>query len=352
MSGNRSWHALLTALFLAPAALAPLAACRGEDDLGKQLAAQVTIHRDEWGVPHIEGPTDASVSFGFAYCQAQDYFWQIEDTYAASLGRYAELYGDAAVELGPAQPRLRNPQVVAGRLRPARGPDAGRLRRLRGGAQSLPGQPSGSEAAADHPLRALERAGLRAPRPARFHVRQDPRLEGQGPRDAWKRFAPPPARTSGPSAPAAPERHADAVRQSAPAVVRPGPVLRGPREKRRRIELLRRHLLRRPAADHRPQRSARLVAHGQRARRGRRVARDVRRSQGEAQLSLRRRLPQSHGLAGNLARSKRPRASSKKPTTSARRTTARSWAAPPTAAIRPCGSRGFPTAAACARPSR
>ncbi len=68
------------------------------DGLGEKLAAQVTIHRDEWGVPHIEGPTDASVSFGFAYAQAQDYFWQIEDTYVASLGRYAELYGDAGID--------------------------------------------------------------------------------------------------------------------------------------------------------------------------------------------------------------------------------------------------------------
>jgi acyl-homoserine-lactone acylase len=72
----------------------PLWAADGSDE----LAAKVTIHRDEWGVPHIEGPTDASCSFGFAYAQAEDYFWQIEDTYAASLGRYAELYGDAGAD--------------------------------------------------------------------------------------------------------------------------------------------------------------------------------------------------------------------------------------------------------------
>src|SRR4026207_1602702 len=70
----------------------------GADERGDKLAAQVTIHRDEWSVPHIEGPTDASVSFGFAYCQAQDYFWQVEDTYVASLGRYAELYGDKGID--------------------------------------------------------------------------------------------------------------------------------------------------------------------------------------------------------------------------------------------------------------
>jgi penicillin amidase len=73
-------------------------ASSGDDALGEKLAAVVTIHRDEWGVPHIEGPTDASTSFGFAYAQAEDYFWQIEDTYAASLGRYAELYGQAGVD--------------------------------------------------------------------------------------------------------------------------------------------------------------------------------------------------------------------------------------------------------------
>ena len=72
--------------------------CRGADDLAAKLAADVTIHRDEWGVPHIEGPTDAGVAFGFAYAQAEDYFWQIEDTYAASLGRYAELYGEQGID--------------------------------------------------------------------------------------------------------------------------------------------------------------------------------------------------------------------------------------------------------------
>ncbi len=78
--------------------LAMLPVATAADDLGQKLAAQVTIHRDEWGVPHIEGPTDASVSFGFAYAQAEDYFWQVEDTYVASIGRYAELYGEHGLE--------------------------------------------------------------------------------------------------------------------------------------------------------------------------------------------------------------------------------------------------------------
>lgn len=61
------------------------------------LARQVTIHRDPWGVPHIEGPTDEAVLFGFAYAQCQDYFWQVEDTYILALGRYAEVHGPRGV---------------------------------------------------------------------------------------------------------------------------------------------------------------------------------------------------------------------------------------------------------------
>lgn len=62
------------------------------------LAKSVTIYRDEWGVPHIDGPTDESVCFGFAYCQAQDYFWQLEDSYILGLGRYAEVHGNAGLK--------------------------------------------------------------------------------------------------------------------------------------------------------------------------------------------------------------------------------------------------------------
>src|ERR1044071_27628 len=57
------------------------------------LARCVTIYRDKYGVPHIDGPTDESVIFGFAYCQAEDYLWQIEESYVGGLGRASELHG-------------------------------------------------------------------------------------------------------------------------------------------------------------------------------------------------------------------------------------------------------------------
>ncbi len=61
------------------------------------VAKTVTITRDTFGVPHVHGPTDASCVFGFIYAQAEDYFWQVEDSYLRSLGRAAEVYGEKSL---------------------------------------------------------------------------------------------------------------------------------------------------------------------------------------------------------------------------------------------------------------
>jgi acyl-homoserine-lactone acylase len=61
------------------------------------LAARVTIYRDTYGIPHVFGETDASTMFGFAYAQAEDNFWRIEDNYIRSLGRRAEAEGEAGL---------------------------------------------------------------------------------------------------------------------------------------------------------------------------------------------------------------------------------------------------------------
>jgi len=60
----------------------------------EKIANSVTIYRDKWGVPHVYGPTDYSVMFGFMYAQAEDNFWQIEDSYIQAIGRAAEVYGE------------------------------------------------------------------------------------------------------------------------------------------------------------------------------------------------------------------------------------------------------------------
>ncbi len=57
----------------------------------------VQLHRDQWGVPHIQAETDAGAVYGYVYAQAEDNFWQIEDSVVQAVGRYAELVGEAGV---------------------------------------------------------------------------------------------------------------------------------------------------------------------------------------------------------------------------------------------------------------
>jgi acyl-homoserine-lactone acylase len=62
-----------------------------------KVAQSVTIYRDTWGVPHVYGPTDYSVMFGFIYAQCEDNFWQVEDSYIQTLGRASEVYGEKSL---------------------------------------------------------------------------------------------------------------------------------------------------------------------------------------------------------------------------------------------------------------
>ena len=63
-----------------------------------QLANSVTIYRDAYGVPHVFGRTDAGAVFGFAYAQAEDNFWRIEENFILALGRASELYGEKTLD--------------------------------------------------------------------------------------------------------------------------------------------------------------------------------------------------------------------------------------------------------------
>ncbi|HEY0266319.1 MAG TPA: penicillin acylase family protein, partial [Rhizomicrobium sp.] len=63
----------------------------------KQQAGRVTITRDDWGIAHIRGPSDADAVFGMAYAQAEDDFNRVETNYATNLGRMAEAEGEKAV---------------------------------------------------------------------------------------------------------------------------------------------------------------------------------------------------------------------------------------------------------------
>ncbi len=53
--------------------------------------ANTNIIRDEWGIPHIYGKTDADAVFGLMYAQCEENFPQIEKNYLEMLGRLQEL---------------------------------------------------------------------------------------------------------------------------------------------------------------------------------------------------------------------------------------------------------------------
>jgi acyl-homoserine-lactone acylase len=60
-------------------------------------AQAVTITRDDWGIAHVHGRTDADAVFGMAYAQAEDDFNRVETNYLNALGRLAEAEGEAAI---------------------------------------------------------------------------------------------------------------------------------------------------------------------------------------------------------------------------------------------------------------
>lgn len=59
----------------------------------KAEAKQVTIIRDNWGIPHIYGKTDADAVFGLLYAQCEDNFQKVEENNLEMLGRLSEING-------------------------------------------------------------------------------------------------------------------------------------------------------------------------------------------------------------------------------------------------------------------
>jgi acyl-homoserine-lactone acylase len=60
-------------------------------------AGDVTITRDNWGIAHVHGKTDADAVFGMEYAQAEDDFHRVEMNYIDALGIRAEAEGSSAI---------------------------------------------------------------------------------------------------------------------------------------------------------------------------------------------------------------------------------------------------------------
>lgn len=73
------------------------AATTDEISRWEAIAERVRITRDEWGIPHVRGTTDADAVFGVMYAQAEDDFTRVEQNYLNAMGRLAEADGEAAI---------------------------------------------------------------------------------------------------------------------------------------------------------------------------------------------------------------------------------------------------------------
>src|SRR6478735_806928 len=60
-------------------------------------AQNVTITRDDWGIAHVLGKTDADAVFGLIYAQAEDDFNRVETNFINAMGRLAEAEGESAI---------------------------------------------------------------------------------------------------------------------------------------------------------------------------------------------------------------------------------------------------------------
>jgi len=63
----------------------------------KRHSDAINIVRDDWGIAHIYGKTDADTVFGMMYTQAEDDFNRVETNYINAMGRLAEAEGEVRV---------------------------------------------------------------------------------------------------------------------------------------------------------------------------------------------------------------------------------------------------------------
>ena len=89
LGGRTRRRPLVTLLALASALAGPTAAAAAEP---------VTIYRDAFGVPHVEGPSDLAVSYGTGFALAEDRLFETVGIRLLAQGRLSELVGRDSLE--------------------------------------------------------------------------------------------------------------------------------------------------------------------------------------------------------------------------------------------------------------
>jgi acyl-homoserine-lactone acylase len=87
------------ALMVAMALVSFALQAAGDPDSARweKQARNVTVIRDDWGIAHVYGKTDADAVFGAIYAQAEDDFHRVETNYVNSMGRLAEAEGESKI---------------------------------------------------------------------------------------------------------------------------------------------------------------------------------------------------------------------------------------------------------------
>ncbi|MGI9090710.1 MAG: penicillin acylase family protein, partial [Gemmatimonadaceae bacterium] len=92
-----TFAAALASACASAAPIAPEQHANSEVAGWERQAQNVSIVRDDWGIPHVRGKTDADAVFGLMYAQAEDDFNRVEMNYLNSMGRLAEAEGEGEV---------------------------------------------------------------------------------------------------------------------------------------------------------------------------------------------------------------------------------------------------------------
>jgi acyl-homoserine lactone acylase PvdQ len=80
--------------FLLPLLLVSQSYTKADIKKWEKQSENVTIIRDQYGIPHVYGKTDADAVFGLMYAQCEDDFKRVELNYIEKLGRKSEIFGE------------------------------------------------------------------------------------------------------------------------------------------------------------------------------------------------------------------------------------------------------------------
>ncbi|HJS90695.1 MAG TPA: penicillin acylase family protein [Steroidobacteraceae bacterium] len=111
----RSSHsAVLLLAAIGACALPCVARARNARDITRwqQEAGNVTIYRDNWGIAHVYGKSDADAVFGMEYAQAEDDFNRVESNYVDALGWRSQAEGAGSIYLDLRSRLFVDPKVL------------------------------------------------------------------------------------------------------------------------------------------------------------------------------------------------------------------------------------------------